>query len=953
MSPALLRSLLFIAFLVSGATGLVYEVLWSKYLLLLVGSTSFTHTVVLSTFMAGLALGNSLFGRLADRGRNPLRLYALLEIGIGLLCLLFPTLFEALGGFYIALGRHTGPGSASNAVLKITLAALAMLGPCVLMGGTLPVLSKYVVRSLSALGARLGLLYFLNTAGAVVGCLAGGFYVVEHAGLEWGMVATSLVNTAIGGVFYLLAGRADPAPESAAPTEGSSEASAETYTEAQARLALLAIGLAGALTMLYELAFIRILVLSMGGTVHSFSTVLTGFVFGIAAGSAAAGLLLRQGRPALLSFALCELGIGLYVLLSLGLYERLPFTFYGIGLLLAHTPRAYPVFLAAQAGFAILIMVVPAALMGAALPFAARVCVDRLDRLGRRVGGVFSVNTVGSVIGSALTGFVLLPRLGLEGLLLLGAAVSGGLGLVLLRGGRSKGASPAEGPLGPRWALWMAGVFGVLLAVQLARHPTWDPRLMQFALYRWERPFDLPDWEAFRAQRAGEKFIYARDDADASIAVGERDQERVLRVNGKPDATNGGDLATQLMVAHVPMMLHPDPRKVMVVGLGSGATAGAVLRYEGATAEVAEVSREVVRAAAFFEGVNDQVLQNPRMSLTVVDAREYLLLSDEAYDVIVSEPTNVWVPGVAALFTREFYDLAKTKLRPRGLFAQWLQLYSSQPGLVASVAVSLQQSFPYVSAWMISDGDLMFLAGQERPAFDPGKFAARLARVQPGRGMPPFPTVTALDDPILFLAAQIATADGSRSYWPPKSAGPYHDLFPRLEFAAARAQFAGQPFVVWQHLDERQAPRGAEPLFLAEYLAARPPSPEDRKRLAAHFALSSFNARLGGALDLDRALRAGNGDAEAWSRVSEGARARVFWAERLAARALEKPADPAACAAWVDAEAAIRAEASSIFGPGPDVGLRRSVDACVKAHPAMADDLRRRAALDPAAPTRN
>jgi hypothetical protein len=254
---------------------------------------------------------------------------------------------------------------------------------------------------------------------------------------------------------------------------------------------------------------------------------------------------------------------------------------------------------------------------------------------------------------------------------------------------------------------------------------------------------------------------------------------------------------------------------------------------------------------------------------------------------------------------------------------------------------------------MISDGYFLFLAGLERPAFDPGEFAARIERVQPGRGMPPFPTVTALDDPILFLAAQIATADGCRAYWPPKSAGPYRDLFPRLEFAAARAQFAGQPFVLWQDLDERQTPRGPEPLFLGEYLAARPPSAEDRRRLQEHFALSSLNARLAGALSLDRALRAGEGDAEAWGRVPESARARVLLAQRLASRAREARADPAACAAWIDAEAAIRVEASSIFGAGPDEALRRSVDACVRTHPAMAEDLRRRADPGAAGPTRN
>ncbi|HEY7515826.1 MAG TPA: fused MFS/spermidine synthase, partial [Vicinamibacteria bacterium] len=205
MNPARLRGLLYLAFFLSGISALIYEVIWSKFLSLFLGSTSFAHTVVLATFMGGLAFGNAFFGRLADRTKmDKVLLYALLEVGIGLFCLLFPFFFRGLSDVYLALGARTGPTSALNPVLKISLSVVSIFVPCALMGGTLPVLAKFAIDSLSGLGFRLSWLYFINTAGAVVGCLLGGFYVVERLGLEFGVVGTSLLNSAIGGVFYFI-----------------------------------------------------------------------------------------------------------------------------------------------------------------------------------------------------------------------------------------------------------------------------------------------------------------------------------------------------------------------------------------------------------------------------------------------------------------------------------------------------------------------------------------------------------------------------------------------------------------------------------------------------------------------------------------------------------------------------------------------------------------------------
>jgi spermidine synthase len=460
-------------------------------------------------------------------------------------------------------------------------------------------------------------------------------------------------------------------------------------------------------------------------------------------------------------------------------------------------------------------------------------------------------------------------------------------------------------------------------------------------LYRWERGFEFPDWSTFRAARSGERFLFSRDDADATVAVTERDTVRVLRVNGKPDASNGGDLPSQLMVGHIPMFLHPDPKKVMVVGLGSGATAGAVLRHEGASVSVAEISPQVIRAAAFFEGVNDRILHNPRMSLALVDAREYLLLERQSYDVIISEPTNVWIPGVAALFTQEFYGVVRERLAPGGLFAQWLPLYSSEPGIVASAAVSLQRSFPFVSVWMIADGDLVFVAGQQRPRFDPSDFARRIERVRPSRGMPAHPGVLALDDPIEFLSSQVATGEGSRAYWAPSGAGPYRDLFPRLEFLAARAQFVGRPFVLWSHLDERVLPRAPEPLFLAEYLARFSPGAPERRRLIDRFSQSGVNVRLAKSLSLIEALGAEPAP-DAWTRVPEPSRGQVLLSRALQDRVRSGLADAASCLAFVEAEGATVVSSASVFGRLPTQALVQGTEACARAHPAIGPRLQSR-----------
>jgi spermidine synthase len=959
MRSPLVHGILYVAFFVSGASALVYQVVWSKYLTLFVGGTSFAHTIVLATFMGGLAFGNWAFGRLSDRaGLDKLLLYALLETGVGLLCLTFPTLFVWLSEIYLAVGSRTGLTSPLNPFLKTGLAVASMFLPCALMGGTLPVLVKYAVESLAGLGARLSWLYFINTAGAVVGCALGGFYVIEHLGLEFGMVGTSLLNLGIGGGCYLLYKQARGTSATAPSAPADAEAGAETYSGTQARTAFWCIAVAGALSMLYELAWVRILVLSIGGTVHSFSTMLIGFIAGIAGGAALAGWLLRRGRNALALFGLCELGIAGAVLLPLSRYEALPYAFYRLSSAVARTPDTYPLHLLLAVAWAGIVMLVPTTLMGAALPLASRVCIDQFRTLGRKVGSVFSANTLGNVAGAAVTGFVLLPRLGLERTLIGGSLLSGLLAVIILWAWRPRGrgsawralvdavrpGSAAEGP-----SLWPFVLAGMILvgAFRLWSYPSWDARLMQFGLYRWERKYDFASWGAFAASRAGARVLYARDGAHASVMVESvtvptGPPDLVLRINGKPDATSVTDLPSQLLVGHIGMFLHPHPQRVMVVGLGSGATVGAVLRHPGVSVDVAEISPEVVEAAAWFEGINDGALRNPRFRLFPLDAREFLLLRPNRYDVIVSEPTNVWIPGVAALFTKDFYTVVRSRLEPGGLFAQWLQLYSSDPRIVASVVRSLAEVFPFVSAWIVSDADLILLAGRERPTFEPRAFGERVRQVRAGSGYSsPNGMVALLDDPLVILASQLATDQALRLRWPPGSAPALHDLFPSMEFAAARAQFQGVTYGVENDLDERLHRTAHERLFLEEYLSRFPLDEPEQARIISSFSQLSFGyARLARSLAANAILE-GREDPGQVEPLADEVVAKAYLARALAAE-LDRP--PSAgrgqlCSDYLRVAAEALRGAASVLATPATRDLESRVDACAVEFPGRAEEL--------------
>jgi spermidine synthase len=591
------------------------------------------------------------------------------------------------------------------------------------------------------------------------------------------------------------------------------------------------------------------------------------------------------------------------------------------------------------------------------------VCVARLEALGRGVGNVFSINTVGNVIGAVLVGLLALPALGLERTLLVGGALSATLGVVLLWAWRPQGpdrwwrslrdaVAPALTP-GAGARLWPAALVLVagVVAWRALGGPFWDPRVLQAGLYRWEVVTEVPHaWEAFRADRTRLTSLYSRDGADASLLVEQYPPQpngrvaRVIRVNGKPDAGNGADMPNQIFVGHLAAFFHPAPREAMVVGLGSGATAGALLRHEGLRLDVAEISPEMVEAAAHFSAVNDDALANPRLNLVVVDAREYLALGRRSYDVIVSEPTNVWVPGISTLFTRDFYQVVRSRLNPGGVFSQWLQAYSLDESMVASTLRSLREVFPYVSLWAVGDSDLVFLASDHRPVLDPADFNRRFAKVRPAEGLAASaPGLEMMADPITFLANQVATQEGTALYWPGTAVLPYRDLFPRMEFSAARMQFQGRGYRLLDELDERQLPLGRENLYLEDYLGAFPLQRAQVGRLAEWFlSLTPSIRRLGEALTLAE-LSVVEERREPARHVARLPTAEGLWLlTRELERSLHVQRSLAVCESYMTVASQALAAEASVFSQPSTASFEREVDACVAAHPGKAIEWRLR-----------
>ncbi|MBI5772454.1 MAG: fused MFS/spermidine synthase [Verrucomicrobia bacterium] len=775
-------------FFCSGATALVYEVVWSKYLSLLFGSTVQAQTVVLAVFMGGLALGNRLFGPLADRSPSPLTLYGRIEVVIGLYSFFFGVFYNLADSVFIRLGAGLLERGGLLLALKGVIAVGLLLGPTVLMGGTLPLLAAWLQKNHADAGRRSARFYAINSIGAVAGSWAAGFWLVRALGLTSTLQMTALVNVLVGLAAIALARRA------ASSTEQKVETVSTTTTEPTAgnesfAFACGVVALTGGVSMGLEVLASRALTLVFGASLQAFAIVLMAFILGIGlASTVISSPRWKKLDRAKATFFLLVTTAAFLGLLVFNIVEMVEF-YRTARSGLARSEMGYRYHQVLAAALSMLVLGLPAGMLGAVLPLWIRTSAGGDAAFGSRVGRLLTWNTLGAVLGVLVTGFVLMPKIGLRGsfatlaLVLCGAAAAG----ALMR--RQQIAAAGAGAVG-----------ALLLFATLTGGENWRYVLGSGIFRMWETAIVS---NVLDLRREHIKIHFYEDATDATVSVEESDgtfgpAQFGLRINGKIDATSHGDLATQYLLAHLPMLARPESKDVFVLGFGSGVTAGAVLGYPAVEKlVVAENCAPVLRASKFFDPWNRGVLTNRLTRVVNEDARTVLKLDPQNYDVIISEPSNPWMIGVGSVFSREFYELAARRLKPGGIMTQWFHLYEMHDGIVLLVLRSFTSVFPYVEIWDPGTGDMILLGSKQPWKSGADVFRRALAHEQPRKDL----EAIGLTSPEAVLARQLASQ--RTGFAIAGDGGVQSDEFPILEYDAPEAFFIGASSRALFAFDER------------------------------------------------------------------------------------------------------------------------------------------------------
>ncbi len=777
-------------FLCSGATALVYEVVWSKFLSQMFGSTVQAQTVVLAVFMGGLALGNRLFGRRADHLRAPVRTYGYVELAIGLYAFGFTPLYQLFDRIFIATGSHLLEQRGLLLALKGLFSVGLLLTPTVLMGGTLPLLAAWLQKSSAEAGQRSARFYSVNSLGAVLGAAMAGFYLVQNLGMVATLQMTALANAVVGGLAILIGERlAQPTPPVPSPAPAADLAADSPETNRNTwRWAVAMVAVTGGVSMGLEVLASRSLSLIFGSSLQAFAIVLMAFILGIGLGSGAIASLPLRRRQAeavlILLLVTAAAWIGVLIFKIEAWVEFYRFAQAG----LARSTMGYRYHQALAGVLAMIVLGVPAALIGSVLPVMIRAVSEQVSTLGEHVGRLLTWNTFGAVVGVLLTGFVLMPSAGLRNAFgILAAALC--LAALLTAWRR-------------RWpaALGAAGtVLCLLLALVAFGGEGWR-HVMSSGVFRSRETEVDPQVMTVRKQHI--KILFYEDAPDATVSVEEGDgigapPSRGLRINGKADASNRGDLCTQLLMGHLPLMARPDSKDVFLLGLGSGITAAAVLGHPVDRLVIAENCEPVIRAARFFEPWNRGALTNPAVRLWCEDARTVLKLSPRQYDVIITQPSNPWMAGVGSVFSREYYELGASRLKPDGIMAQWFQMYDMSDGIVELVLRTFGSVFPYVEVWDCGTGDIILLGSKSRWTCTEESLQAVFRRELPRRDL----ASVGIPSPTALLARQLASQHTGFAI--PDDGPIQTDLLPILEYQAPRAFYIGRTATLLSRFDER------------------------------------------------------------------------------------------------------------------------------------------------------
>jgi spermidine synthase len=685
------RVWIFLFFFISGATGLIYEVVWTRLLTLVMGNTHYSISTVLTAFMGGLALGSYAGGKVIDRRFNPLTAYALLEAGIGLYCLLIPSLIDLAFPLFKWVYINWGDSYTQASIIRFIICVAILIIPATFMGATLPVLSKFVSRDEAHIGKDVGTLYSINTFGAVFGAWASAFIFMRLWGVQSTIWMTALLNLAISAVIFLVF---------KPPLKGSGSIELESPLpplDKKGKLILLSFAFSGMVALVYQIAWNRILSLLLGSSVYAFSLILTVFILGLALGTASFSRLLHRFDDLMKVYGVTQIIIGISSLLIIPLFGTIPFVnrwiYENWGLQFEFIQMTNFLIILA-------LLFIPTFFMGAQFPLVIKMMAKKMETLGRHVGRIYACNTIGTIVGSFLAGFVLIPMLGMQFTLISGVFLNVLLGSAILMLGSRLNFNVKI------YALPAVLMFCILTAKSMG---SWDTSVISSGSFMPYRIADLKE-----AELKKNKILFFREGMHTTVTTELSVSGNIfLRVNGKTDASLALDMRTQLLSGYLPMLFHADPKSALVIGQGSGITLGAVEQFPVDEISLVEISPAVIDGSRYFDPFNHHALDDERVTLKLEDGRNHIALSDKTYDVIVSEPSNPWISGVGALFTVNFFELLKKRLNPGGVACIWVHTNMS-PDDFKSIIRSFSKEFPFVSMWESIAGDDYLLIGSEK-----------------------------------------------------------------------------------------------------------------------------------------------------------------------------------------------------------------------------------------------
>jgi len=765
-----LRALVYLLFFASGIAALIYQMVWTKLLTLVFGVTFLAVSTVLTCFFGGLALGSFLGGRWIERRGRGFLWYGTAEILVGIYAIFFGVLLGLNNSAYVYLARTFALDFAGLTLIKFILSAVLLIIPASLMGATLPILSKTLSRGTRSFAWDIGGLYAVNTLGAVTGALLTAFVFIPSFGLSAILYGAGILNFIIG-ITAIMAGKnsnmekeaREATQESAAPVEDgkSRDASTTPLPAYFSAIVLWGFALSGFTGLVYEVIWTRILGFILTGTVYAFAVVLGVFLTGIALGSFVLSFFLDRvkSRSSVIAiFSIVEVLIGLSSIALIILYDRLPSMGFYARL---DTTSSWSEFVYLNFFTSFITLIIPTFLFGATFPLICKIYDWGAKSVGKKIGNIYSLNTVGGILGSFIGGFVFIPFVGMQKAIILTGAINIFIGLITAL------FNPSGGKLS-RYAIPAAGIVAMTLLLMAL------PQNMPLSLHK-------------SLLRRGEEILYYKEGATATVMIAER-RGRGIEASNKRLWVNGNrataayyeGLQINRFQGVLPMVIHPNPKDVLVICFGSGTTFGTLSQFPVNKVDNVEIARAVIGGASYFKDANMDVLHNPVSKINIDDGRSFLEVTEKKYDVITEEPMHPALAGVVNLYTKEYYELAKAHLKKGGIISQWIPLYNLSTDDVRIMVRTFQAVFPHTSVWL-ANTDIFMIGSNEELRLDYDRLVKKL-------NMPNIKRLLSeidLEDPAEFLATFIMNEQRTRQY---AGDGPLMtDDMPVVEFTGPRS----------------------------------------------------------------------------------------------------------------------------------------------------------------------